>query len=262
MSNEIAIIQQARNLPRVRELETGAILSPITAAIGKVFLVAGQAPKNEEEKKALKEDLAFMASELTKDIEIRFPGLTLEEIAIALEKGVRKDFGKYYGLNVVTFNDWISAYANSPERLRAIDEQLKKRAISAPIKLTPEQIEEEKKDTILVGFGLYKKMGTHPGRPDTVYNALEERGLIKLSKDEKWDLYNQAQKKLIEELEKQKKEPKNRIRVKSIGDEIQSFLTPNIQTQGRIVFESKKIAVDNFYKNIVEKDLDITELVK
>lgn len=261
MSNEIAIIQKARNLPRVRDLETGVILSRITASIGKVFITAGQVPQNEEEKKALKADIQFMASELTKDVEERYAGLTIEEIVIALEKGVRKDFGKYYGLNVVTFNDWLSAYAKSHKRSRAIAEQIKMNTIPAPIKLTPEQLDAKKKDIILIGLNLYKKMGSYPGRPDTIYDALVERGLINLSESEKWDIYNQAQKRLIGELEKRKREPNNFFKIKAISNDIELFLTPNTRSKERIIFEAKKVAINNFYKNIIENDIDINELV-
>lgn len=62
------------------------------------------------------EDLPLIIQGITSEIFEKYSGLTLNEIAEAFKRGVRKEFGAYYGLSIVTFNDWLRAYKNMPER--------------------------------------------------------------------------------------------------------------------------------------------------
>lgn len=258
MSNQITIIQKARSLPRVREMRQEEVLNPVIALIGKIFLVAGQVPKSESDKAALKKDIQFIASELSRDIATRYSELTLEEISIAFDKGVRNDFGDYFGLNVRTFNNWITAYRDSPERLRAIEDQLRKKAIPSPTQPTTADLKRMRDETIIFGFNSYKRRGSFVGNPTQLYKYLEELELIKLSKSEKNDLISQASKFLEDEYKTiSKKDISSTVRKALI-----ETLHPNNRSQEKIVFKAKAIAIEAFYKNIVEKDLDIKELIK
>lgn len=247
MSNEIAIIN-ARQRSRIRDVNDNDVLAAITAIVGKTFLTAGQS--------TTKEDVVFMASELVRDLKNRFQALTVDEVAIALNNGVKCDYGKYFGLNVVTFNNWLTAYKNSPERAKAIEDQLKSKAIAPPVRLTPEQREGQKTALLIVGLRLYEKRGTLPGSPDEIYNILKERNLIGLSKQEMWDIYNEVKDNLMKESASQKKEHKG---VKTIGEGITEYLTPT-QLEARAKFLSRKIVVDRFYQNVIDKNLNIKEM--
>lgn len=45
-----------------------------------------------------------------------FSYMTLEDIRIATKKGVRLDYGKFYGLNITTLNFWFKEYLNNTKK--------------------------------------------------------------------------------------------------------------------------------------------------
>ena len=47
---------------------------------------------------------ALLAKETSYDLKRIYPALTLEEVRISLYEGCRGEYGKYYGLNLGTFN--------------------------------------------------------------------------------------------------------------------------------------------------------------
>lgn len=90
----------------------------VRVAIKTVYFVAGIS----NDKLPDKEEFNAMVNLLIKDIEHYYKRITVEELKIAFNNGVREYYGKYYGLSVKTFNDWIKAYLESEERKKRINE--------------------------------------------------------------------------------------------------------------------------------------------
>lgn len=84
----------------------------VRVAIKTVYFVAGV----KREKLPDKEEFAAMVNVLIKDIEHYHKKITVAELKIAFNNGVRELYGKYFGINVKTFNDWIRFYLESKER--------------------------------------------------------------------------------------------------------------------------------------------------
>ena len=145
---DIIPVEQAIQCRKIKSYETGQMIEPLTACITRVFMLCGQT--------CGKHDLQLAASELARSIKERFPEVSLQEIAIALDRGVKKDYGEYYGLNIVTMLDWIRAYAKSPQRAKYIAEQEKKQ--TEPV-LTQEEIDSKNRETAIAIFDNYKATG-------------------------------------------------------------------------------------------------------
>lgn len=90
----------------------------VRVAIKTVYFVAGIS----NDKLPDKEEFNAMVNLLIKDIEHYYKRITVEGLKIAFNNGVREYYGKYYGLSVKTFNDWIKAYLESEERKKRINE--------------------------------------------------------------------------------------------------------------------------------------------
>lgn len=62
------------------------------------------------------EDAAIAAGFFLEDLQEDYDGLDTIEIAPILRRGVRGEYGDYYGLNAATFRKWVQAYLASDER--------------------------------------------------------------------------------------------------------------------------------------------------
>ena len=81
MSTELVTIQQAITQPTIRDLNETDIYKPIIVNVGRAFALKGQVVD--------KDDLKFIGYELMKAITQRYIFLTVQEIAIAIDKWVK-----------------------------------------------------------------------------------------------------------------------------------------------------------------------------
>lgn len=68
-----------------------------------------------------KEDFNAMVMVLTRDIQTSFKKITAKEIEIVFNEGCRKEYGDYFGLNPVTFYNWIKSYLQSEKRKKMLE---------------------------------------------------------------------------------------------------------------------------------------------
>jgi len=133
------------------------------------FFEAGQ------DKNLDSETLNQLTSILTADIKRDFKVAKLNEIGEAFRLGVRKTYGDYFGLSVITFNEWIRGYLKSEERKFALQ------ALNKP-KPAVESHEEKAKqifDNMLPEMlAEYKRTGKCLNFGNVRYNYLVEKGLI------------------------------------------------------------------------------------
>ena len=137
-------------------------------------------------------DLTLISIGLTKDLKERFGGLTIEEVDIALNNGVRGDYGVYYGLNLITFLDWIKAYSVSNARINA-------KVCATGTKCLPPVSEvyeyEAMKNMSLRSFDLYRERNDVGFVYVTVYQFLQKIGLINQSKEFKCSVMDKLKEK-------------------------------------------------------------------
>lgn len=96
----------------------------------------------------------------------------------AIEKGIRREFGDYYGINSVSFNHFLKSYINSEDRANAIIKQREHEN-----KLIQERKEVENMDAAknftLYCFDKYKTSEVLYDPANVAYDWLKEKGLIK-----------------------------------------------------------------------------------
>ncbi len=157
------------------------------------FFEAGQ------DKNLDSETLNQLTSILTADIKRDFKAAKLNEIGEAFRLGVRKSFGDYFGLSVITFNEWIKAYFKSEDRAFAL------KALQEPKKLPAHSEEEVKQifDNMLPDMiAEYKRTGKVLNFGNVRYNYLVEKGLIPA--DHWLKFRGNAEAMLYEQLEEEK----------------------------------------------------------
>lgn len=105
-----------------------------------------------------KQSLDMITGIVSNDIKKDFSNLTLEETAQAFKMGVRKKFGDYFGISVVTIILWLEQYSKYEDRLTQIIKYTNQ--ASKIIEKTQEEINEIMKDVIPSIISEYKKYKT------------------------------------------------------------------------------------------------------
>lgn len=134
---------------KIKQITVDSVYSKLRNILKIVYVVSGQ-DKNLDEKGV---DLNIQTSLFANDLKNKFSNLTLDEVSEIMNRGVRKEFGEYYGLNVVTFNDWAKAFIALPERHDSLKtvHKLKEKELSV------DDIEKINKDAIATMIDTYKR---------------------------------------------------------------------------------------------------------
>ena len=126
------------------------------------------------------QDLTVQARDLKEEIKKHFPSISFEEVKIALNNTIRKVYGDFYGLNIVTYHNGIKSYLNAAETLNTKKAVLARLNPPIVIELTPEEKEaisqagyERIKAKVLSGESIVDDMGAMG-----CYNWLKKKGLL------------------------------------------------------------------------------------
>ncbi len=144
------------------------------------------------------------ASLIRNDLLFHFPKVTLEEIGNAVRRGIRREYGEYYGFNAISIHEFVKKYLNSEDRLNALDRQSRYLNSQKPV----EEISEQEKDRLLKA-GLeqcretYRKTGRIIDFGNVNYHLLEQSGEINDSLEEKRAIYQEAKMQIKAELDAQ-----------------------------------------------------------
>lgn len=186
---------EAVDCPKIKTLPPLAVYNPLVVLIGHLYLLKGQRPEPEE--------LRFQAGELDQELRANYGFLSLEEIRIALDKGVKKRYGEYYGLNVVTYIEWLDAYIKSDLRHKALKDAAEKK-LPPPHVPTQEEIEAASKRSLLWFQEAWRESKFYfwcPD-PDDAYNFAVKTGLIQPTAEDKKKAIRKAVDRRISELKR------------------------------------------------------------
>lgn len=110
------------------------------------------------------EDPSYLVNEVTDSILARFPSMRIAEVRVAFANGIRGKYGEYFGLCVVSFEQFIQGYLESEDRVKLVQD--KSRML---IETKSEPTTNEKFDTARQLVGI---------TATTVYAFLNTVGLI------------------------------------------------------------------------------------
>lgn len=175
-------------LKQTKISENGGNVEELTILIGSVYAQAGQYAPPDHELKAI-------TSVVMSDLKERFAMLTMSEVALAFNRGLRGDYGVYYGINVVTFNKWLKSYKQSEERYKAVMETQKEQMKELPS--MNEYNRERMRELCLRYFESYKITGDPGIISSTVYQHLQSRGIISHTREMKMQALEEAKKEII-----------------------------------------------------------------
>lgn len=188
--------------------------------------------------------------EFVRDLQMYAGTITFEEMAIAFKKGYKHEFGQFTGLNNSTYWKWVNAWLVLDVRLnvRKSIEIMKSMGAVEPELSESEKIEIIKRG-VIENFNVYKRGGLLLDAGNVSYNYLKERGLITLTDAKKTEIMQNVKSKLRTEALQNKG-----------SKTMQQAIADNVTTVA-INIECKREALREYFKNLVEMEIDINDLI-
>lgn len=226
MKNEYALAVAGK-----KAIELKDATEALKVIIGRIYIHAGQYLSDE--------DLPIVANLLNTDILRDFRYLTIQEVQLAMENGVREQYGAYYGLNLVTFNRWLTKYMESSKRIEAIKANI---PVRNNLKIAAEYDLKEKS---LIYFTKYQKEKSIGMFCSNVYDYLQSNGYVNQSKKLKNKAMKEAEESYVKEM-------KMLVADVDIGISL---------TKQRIVVRAKRICLYSFFDELIEMKVELKDII-
>lgn len=248
--NELATISAEDNpfklallSPKVVEMKKAEAMKEINALLHVTFNEVGFALK----------DMPLLCTQVYKEIQMQFRFIRLEEMKLAFQRGIRKEYGEYMGLSLITFHTWMKAFIQDGERKQAIEELRASREQEPKPLMSKTEAEFLWKQAMREQFAHFKKTGFLKCElPIFQFKEFERLGLIKLNATEKQFIWNQAKENLLEKKRLKRLNPDSKEQLtkltESIGRIVENKMT-SIE-QGEVKCEACRISITNHYKSV------------
>lgn len=107
---------------KLTDMDEDVALKHLITIVNKSYIEMEKSPGgiNPHERKRFVDVFAKL---IRNDLIFHFPQLTLKELEIAIRKGIRNQFGPYYGFSVVSIHMFVEKYLESDERRDAMAKQ-------------------------------------------------------------------------------------------------------------------------------------------
>lgn len=247
-TSENQIIKSALTAPLVRSAIPYEIDGAVSVAIDRALFYLGS--------KMPIEDRDMVKVAVIDDAKRHFPNLTIAEIGVAIDNGVKGMYGKVVGLAPKDVFDWLTAYSISEQRKNQASQLAKE---GEP---KPEPTDEEKAtlywNNLVNAWLTFKKDGCYNDHGNSVYNTLLANGKINYSDGQMADFMRIAKADLIKEYNPLK-HVGNVVKVnefKAIIAEITSGGDDNT----RVKVAARKLALNHFFGELLEMETEITDL--
>lgn len=242
-------IQEALRSESIRKSSDRDLNNTLVAVYARAAMITGQTPDEKE--------VQFLVSSLQEILRRDFPSLRIDELAIAVERGVTGHYGEYYGVNVASFVKFIKAYLQSEERKSSVLKSLPPAPEKAPP--TPEQLMEMENEVISNAYKTFCQTGNYEDYGSHVYGKLDERGLITFTPEVKKSMMEEARRAVTA-----RNNPSAALshqEHRKMSDFIKDLTDGRKQASEVVVKEAKKIALTRYFSDLKEMNLDINELL-
>lgn len=210
------------------------------------------------------ENISELILMVIRDIFSDFSGMTISEIALAFRKGVRKDFGEFMGLSVITFYNWLKSY-NETIKLEAMKALRNIRKEPKPI--SDELKKQYRKEWLMnhiEDFELHKK-GLEIKTYDInniFYEYCLKNGIGYLTKEEKKEIKEKAIEFMRNSFLPQN--AKNRAEQKEFKHIIQALMSDEQDktVDEKIVMQSKRMAIPIIFDKLIQQGLELKTLIE
>ena len=172
-----AALQDSR---KIRDLQNFTIADMLTNEITKLSVMAAN-------KFSTKQDIISISWSLTEDLQSNYSDMTLEELKLCLNRGVKGYYGEYYSLDIQAIATWIRKHYKHELRLsikkELKEEEMQKANEERNISMSQSDIDMQ---YAREAFRRYKNgESLEMLRPPYIYKTLQDRGIIHHTREQK-----------------------------------------------------------------------------
>lgn len=214
------------------------------------------------------DEITYIKTRVVDDIMKEFRQLTLEDIKLAFYYGVRGEFGEYYGINSITFYNWLKAYKNDtlPKVYNDVKPYLKKIESNEP-KIDQTEVERGMVNSICDVYFLLVTEGVYDffDIGNIHYSFMDRLGLINLNQSEWNEVYLIAKGKVKESLSEKNAhysktgKTMHKIQLSTAFEEIENG--SNMDYNSMIEIAKKKVALQKTLYKYAESEIDLYNLL-
>lgn len=220
--------QLARTVP-VEQSEALETKNALAVILAQVYAMCGR--------NITAKDLAVETQGLENLVMTDFPFLSVQEVRVAMFDGIKGDARmEYMELSQRRYYAWLSDYRQGEKRRCVIRIRRKLRGNVLP-EISDDQKEIHRKNLCVCVFNDYQEKGYMRSCGWVVYDILNEKGILRLGKEEKQDAFHRAEEKIIREL------------------------PPSHRSRYRIKVEAKEIALREFFDTIIRNGRNLSSLL-
>jgi hypothetical protein len=252
---ERKIVAASRNYKIIKILDDKTLIKGLIDIINKAYYESGQSPKGNNDKEQA-ESISMFAITLLADIKEYFPTLTLAEIDAAVNRGIRKEYGEYFGINIVSIHQFIRGYKHSDERESSLQKQKihetaqREKDIEPPFEIDMNQYMNEE---CIKALELYRSKGILVDFGNCKYYHLENKGLINYSIAEKKEIYDQAV--------WQENNESSQLMNPSIQDLVKRLADDTLTRDELIKSTARTIALRKYFDDLINRKSNLKELL-
>ena len=172
-----AAMQDSR---KIRDLQNFTIADMLTNEITKLSVMAAN-------KFSTKQDIISISWSLTEDLQSNYSDMTLEELKLCLNRGVKGYYGEYYNMDIQAIATWIRKHYKHELRL-SIKKELKEEEMQKANEERNFSMSQSDIDMQYAreAFRRYKKgVPLEMLRPPYIYKTLQDRGIIHHTREQK-----------------------------------------------------------------------------
>lgn len=210
------------------------------------------------------EEQEILISLFIDEIKNEFSYLTVEDVRIAVKKGVRLDYGKFFGINITTLNFWLKEYITSTKKdsMKSLPKIAPKNEYSG---LNDSQRSVMRKEWLNSWIELFEKY--HEGENVTIsdagnvfYKYCFANKIGSLTDSEKITLENKAKRLVISN---EKERATSSIQIKEVNNIINSINANkyNNDTELKIMSEAKRLAIFLFFDKLISEKIELKDLI-
>ena len=199
------------------------------------------------------DEITYLVQNMPAEVLRTLPNIRLSEIPLAINRGILRQFGNFFGLNVATFMHFLMAHYQSEQRLNAIKAHSAAMASQAP-KTAPsaQQIKQNRISRIATAFYQYKTTGYYNDYGSLVFDNINAMGKIPFTPQQETGILQQARQNMINRYSRVSLYADERAGLRSTLNKIINGEAPNL-----ILTEAKRITLFQLFDLLINQNTDI-----
>lgn len=256
--HQIGLVHQLANM--LEAMSSARICDMPEIEVDKVLMTAVHKAYNDKGQTVDPDTMSYIVDNLCSSVLKACPFIRIAEIPIAIEKGILGDYGDYFGLNVVTFVNFVKSHYESAKRAE-IAKQTQVKDEGKPMPTEIEVLEADKK-LLCKAFETFKSSGYYEDHGNHMYRvAVKKLKIFELSKDLQNEYLKLGKSRALEKLKNEQiQKPFDRRRITKEITEANELI-PKSDGIKKVYKEALQLALMDWFKNLLEMEVDIRELV-